>query len=102
MRKAVARRRASTLRVAVVIVLMFVAERPVPRAQTSADTILVNGHVVTVDKAFSIAEAIAIADGKFLAVGTNAAIRRTARPGTMVIELNGRTVIPELEDDPMS
>src|SRR5262245_20081500 len=99
MRKAVARRRASALRVAVVIVLMFVAERPVPRAQTSADTILVNGHVVTVDKAFSIAEAIAIADGKFLAVGTNAAIRRTASPGTMVIDLHVLTMIPGLSDD---
>src|SRR5262245_46330239 len=115
MRKAVAGRRAqalrhsrsrgrvwrspSGLRVAVVIVLMCVAERPVPRAQTSADTILVNGHVVTVDKAFSIAEAIAIADGKFLAVGTNTAIRRTAGPGTTIIDLRGRTVIPGLADD---
>ena len=63
------------------------------------DLILVNGHVVTVDKAFSIAEAIAIADGKFLAVGTNAAIRRTAGPGTTVIDLRGRTVIPGLADD---
>src|SRR5262245_27222765 len=63
------------------------------------DTILVNGHVITADAAFSIAEAIAIADGKFIAVGTNAAIRRTAGPNTRVIDLRGRTVIPGLADD---
>jgi predicted amidohydrolase YtcJ len=71
-----------------------------PAAQTpAADTILVNGHVITVNAAFSIAEAIAIADGKFLAVGTNTAVRRTAGAGTTVIDLRGRTVIPGLADD---
>src|SRR5688572_13770775 len=60
------------------------------------DLILVNGHVITVDAAFSIAEAVAIAGGKFTAVGTNAAIRRTAGPDTTVIDLRGRTVIPGL------
>ena len=34
------------------------------------DTILVNGHVVTVDARFSIAQAVAITGGKFTAVGT--------------------------------
>jgi predicted amidohydrolase YtcJ len=63
-----------------------------------ADTILVNGHVVTVDARFSIAEAVAIADGKFTAVGTNAAIRRLGGPKTTTIDLHGQTVIPGLAD----
>jgi predicted amidohydrolase YtcJ len=63
-----------------------------------ADTILVNGHIITVDPAFSIAEAVAIARGKFTAVGANAAIRALAGPSTTVIDLRGLTVIPGLAD----
>jgi predicted amidohydrolase YtcJ len=62
------------------------------------DTILVNGHVVTVDQAFSIAQAIAIRDGRFTAVGTDAAIRKLAGPSTTIIDLKQRTVIPGLAD----
>jgi predicted amidohydrolase YtcJ len=63
------------------------------------ETILVNGHVITVDARFSIAEAVAIAGGKFSAVGTSAAIRKLAGPNTNVIDLHGQTVIPGLADD---
>ena len=67
--------------------------------RTFADTILVNGHVVTVDADFSIAEAVAIRDGKFIAVGSNDTIRTTAGPSTVTIDLQGRTVVPGLADD---
>src|SRR5262249_10564890 len=63
------------------------------------DTILVNGHVVTVDARFSIAEAVAIAGGRFTAVGSNADIRKLAGPKTSTIDLRGQTVIPGLADD---
>ena len=63
-----------------------------------ADTILVNAHVVTVDRSFSIAQAIAIAGGRFTAVGADAAIRKLAGPGTTTIDLHGQTVIPGLAD----
>jgi len=62
------------------------------------DTILVNGHVITVDARFSIAEAVAITGGKFSAVGTSAAIRKLAGPKTTTIDLHGQTVIPGLAD----
>jgi predicted amidohydrolase YtcJ len=81
---------------AIAVAVLALAAQQTPAAP---DTILVNGHVITVDAAFSIAEAIAIADGKFTAVGTNAAIRRLAGPNTRVIDLRGRTVIPGLADD---
>jgi len=70
-------------------------------AQTGvpADTILVNGRVITVDARFSIAEAVAIGGGKFRAVGTSADIRKLAGPSTTVIDLKGRTIIPGLADD---
>src|SRR5262245_46239374 len=69
------------------------------QAPAAPDTVLVNGHVITVDARFSVAEAIAIAGGRFTAVGTNAAVRRLASSKTTVIDLGGRTVIPGLADD---
>ncbi|HJZ71278.1 MAG TPA: amidohydrolase [Vicinamibacterales bacterium] len=64
-----------------------------------ADTILVNGHVITVDSRFSIAQAVAIRGGRFTAVGSDAEIRKHAGPGTQTIDLHGETVIPGLADD---
>jgi predicted amidohydrolase YtcJ len=66
--------------------------------QPAPDTILVNGHVVTVDASFSVAQAVAIRDGRFSAVGTDAAIRKLAGPNTKTIDLRGQTVIPGLAD----
>ena len=63
------------------------------------DTIVVNAKVYTVDQAFSTVEAVAITDGRFSAVGTNADIRKLAGPATKVLNLGGKTVIPGLADD---
>jgi predicted amidohydrolase YtcJ len=92
-------RRTLVLRSAALLLLIFAAARLTPRAQSGPDLVLVNGHVVTVDSRFSTAEAVAIAGGKFTAVGTNDAIRKLAGPQTRVIDLRGRTVIPGLADD---
>src|SRR5258705_2010038 len=67
--------------------------QPVP-----ADTILHGGKVVTLDKRSSIAQAVAIRDGKFLAVGSDADVKRFAGPATKLIDLGGRTVVPGLND----
>jgi predicted amidohydrolase YtcJ len=75
-----------------VLVAHVLAQAPPP------DTVLVNGHIITVDAGFTIAEAVAIADGRFTAVGTNASIRKMAGPATTTIDLRGRTVIPGLAD----
>ena len=80
------------------LVALAVAAQQPRVAKRPADTILVNGHVITVDARFSIAEAIAISDGKFTAVGSSASIRRHAGPATRVIDLHGETVIPGLAD----
>jgi predicted amidohydrolase YtcJ len=62
------------------------------------DTIYVNGKIVTVDANFSIAQAFAVTGDRFTAVGTAAEIRKQAGPGTRIVDLHGRTVIPGLED----
>ncbi|MGC8792184.1 MAG: amidohydrolase [Bryobacteraceae bacterium] len=63
------------------------------------DLILYNGKIVTVDPAFSIRRAVAIKQGRIVAVGDNEQILKTERgPGTRVIDLTGRTVLPGLID----
>ena len=63
------------------------------------ELILRNGHIVTVDASFSIAEAVAIAGGRFVAVGRSSDIARMAGPSTRVVDLAGRTVVPGLMDN---
>jgi predicted amidohydrolase YtcJ len=67
------------------------------RAQ-SADTILVNGKVITLDGRSSVAQGIAIRDGRILETGANEDIRKQADAHTKVVDLGGRTVIPGLLD----
>jgi predicted amidohydrolase YtcJ len=64
----------------------------------SADTIFINGKVVTVDDGSRVAQAFAVKDGKFLSVGSTAEIQRHAVASTQVVDLKGRTVIPGLAD----
>jgi predicted amidohydrolase YtcJ len=64
----------------------------------SADTVLINGKILTVDSQSSVREAIAIRGGRILAVGSTADIRKLAGPSTRSIDLQGRTVIPGLID----
>ncbi|HKE87050.1 MAG TPA: amidohydrolase [Vicinamibacterales bacterium] len=62
------------------------------------DTIVVNGKIVTVDGRSSTREALAVRDGRIIALGTTAEIRKRAGPRTRVIDVQGRTVIPGLID----
>src|SRR5436190_3637676 len=82
----------------VIVVGVALSVQAFAQTPRSADTILVNGHIVTVDARFSTAEAAAIANGRFIEVGTTAAVRKLAGPSTTVIDLRGRTVIPGLAD----
>jgi len=67
-------------------------------APLAPETILVNGKIVTVDVDFNIVEAVAILNGKFLAVGTSREIRALAGQNTEVIDLEGKTVLPGFND----
>lgn len=60
--------------------------------------ILHGGKVVTVDDEFSIAQAVAIAGGRILAVGTDQEVMRYSGSETRRVDLRGRTVIPGLID----
>lgn len=64
----------------------------------AADLILRRGHIYTMDHKLPYAEAVAIARNRILAVGTEAEIGALSAPGTRIIDLTGRAVIPGLID----
>jgi len=68
-------------------------------AADPAETIFVNGRIVTVDDGFTIAEGVAIRGQRIVAVGKNADVLELQSRGTKVIDLKKRTVIPGLIDN---
>jgi len=69
-----------------------------PGTAPAADLILHNGRVLVADEAFTVAQALAVRDGRVLAVGRDADVLRHATAGTRRIDLKGRTVLPGLID----
>jgi predicted amidohydrolase YtcJ len=67
-------------------------------ASTSADLILFNGKLTTLDRQKPTAQAVAIQGGRFIAVGTDAEIMAFAGSSTRRVDLRGRRVIPGLID----
>ncbi len=63
------------------------------------DLVLHNGKIVTLDRAFQIAEALAIKDDKIVAVGGNDSITALAGSETRLIDLEDRTVAPGFADN---
>jgi hypothetical protein len=63
-----------------------------------ADLVIHHARVVTVDAKFSIAQAVAVQDGKVLAVGTNAEVMKHIGPKTVAVDAAGRMVLPGLMD----
>jgi predicted amidohydrolase YtcJ len=75
------------------------ADQGVPmRTSRPADLVLLGGRLATMDAARRWASALAVADGRIVAVGGDAAVRPQIGPSTRVIELRGRTVTPGFQD----
>ncbi len=69
-------------------------------AQTcqDADLLLRNGHIVTMDGARSVVSAMAVRDGKILALGNDDALAACASSRTQLLDLHRHTVLPGLID----
>jgi hypothetical protein len=89
--------RAATLALLMLAVAIGLTVRAADRAGP-ADLILVNGKLWTVDATRPEAEALAVANGRILAVGPSAEVRRLAGPSTRTIDLRGRRVVPGFYD----
>ncbi len=65
------------------------------------DWVLTNGKILTADDNFSIVEALAIEDGRIVAVGGSAEVMSHAGSNTELTDLDGQTVVPGLIDNHM-
>ena len=59
-----------------------------------AEMIITNAKVLTMDEARPRAEAVALAGGRILAVGSRAEVEALAGPGCRVVDAGGRTLLP--------
>ena len=69
-----------------------------PAGADEADLILHHGKVVTVDRDFSVRQALAVKGDRLLRVGTDEEVLKTRGPRTEVVDLGGKTVLPGLID----
>jgi predicted amidohydrolase YtcJ len=83
---------------AVAALLTIFARDTATQPAAPADLAVINGHILTVDPQFSVAQAAAVRNGRFVAVGSNERVRALIGPATRVIDARGRTVIPGLID----
>ncbi|TXI06363.1 MAG: amidohydrolase [Rhizobium sp.] len=68
-------------------------------AHSAADIVLHHGLITTLNRSQPVASAVAIKDGKFVAVGHDADVMAHAGPGTKVVDLKGKRVLPGLIDN---
>jgi predicted amidohydrolase YtcJ len=66
--------------------------------EKNSDLVMTNAKVITVDKDFSIREALAVKDGKIVAVGTNDDVTPFIGSDTRVLDLKGMTVMPGINE----
>jgi hypothetical protein len=78
--------------------LVLVAAAPLAARAHFAEIVLRDGKIVTLDPGVGTAEAIAIGDGRILDVGTSEEVEEHLGPGTRVIDLAGRLVVPGFID----
>jgi predicted amidohydrolase YtcJ len=81
--------------VALAVVLVAAVGQAAP---TPAERIIRGGPIVTVNPAQPAAEAVAIAGGKIVAVGSAADVMALKGPGTVVTDLAGKTLVPGFVD----
>lgn len=77
---------------------LFVGAPVDARPKAEADTIFFNGNVIPMTQPEARAQAIAVRNGKILAVGTDAEVEATKTKSTKRIDLGGRTVLPGFID----
>lgn len=91
------RRRASLL-LATAILLASACQKPAQEDEAFAEKVFKNGSVYTVDEVRSWAQAVAIDEGKLVYVGSDEGVEPFVGPGTDVIDLEGKMVLPGFFD----
>ncbi|MBB3640512.1 amidohydrolase [Variovorax atrisoli] len=74
---------------------------PVAAQAQPADLVVTNAKIATLDTAGTMAQAIAVRDGRIVAVGSAAQMGAFTSPATRTVDAGGRTVVPGLIDSHM-
>ncbi|HMD31190.1 MAG TPA: amidohydrolase, partial [Candidatus Acidoferrales bacterium] len=90
--------RAALCAAAVISLFAFPGAGQAPPAHVTADLVIVNGKVHTVDQSRPEAQALAISGERIRAVGTDRKIRAWIGPSTKVLDAHGATVLPGFND----
>ena len=69
-----------------------------PAATGPADLLLVNADIITMEPGLPRASALAVRQGKILALGSEASLKKLRGPSTQVIDAGGKTVLPGFVD----
>ncbi|HKB04185.1 MAG TPA: amidohydrolase [Gemmataceae bacterium] len=85
-----------SLRVAITLFSLAAGPATLRAADPPADLVVRNGKVLTVNAKFTVAEAVAVRDGVFIKVGTDADIKPLIGDKTRVIDAGGKSIIPGL------
>lgn len=83
---------------ACLFIFFGIAALPAAEEGLMADMVLVNGKIFTVNPAQPWAQAVAVRDGRFVAVGNDEEIRKLAGKDTEVIDLQGKLALPGFND----
>jgi predicted amidohydrolase YtcJ len=83
----------------VIVAALAVNSAAFAQAPAPADLVFVNGKVFTADDGDHVVQGFAVAGDRFVAAGTDDAVRRYVGPQTRVIDLKGRFVSPGITDD---
>ena len=78
--------------------MLGLAGAPAALAQPTADSIWSGGPIITMNDKAMRAEAVAVADGKILAVGKRSDIMKLKGPTTRLVDLKGQTLVPGFVD----
>jgi predicted amidohydrolase YtcJ len=89
---------ATGLLVLAVVVLLAVAGAAGAKKPKTADTVLKNGYVYTVNPGARTAKAVAVRAGKIVYVGSNQGARAFVGKKTEVVDLKGRMLMPSFSD----
>ena len=69
-----------------------------PASESQVETIIRNANVITMDPSRPRAQALAIQNGRFVAVGDDDSVTRLSGPNTKILDLSGKTVLPGFID----
>ena len=95
-----ARKRCILLMGLLILTFLFISHTKAS-AEIRADLVIKNAKVITVDRDFSIKQAIAVKGDEIITVGTNEEIGKYVGEKTRVLDLKGKAILPGINDTHM-